>query len=336
MPQPDLKRKSKEGEKDNKEGKNRRSNKNGKEKQLRLVEQSCGAITDAGTNNDNTANDASGNVDNDNHIDNNNNKNNSDDETHPSVASGASVNNHNSDGNNNNDNNSDNERLPSDTNVFAKGNTLPVSSISEGHPTNWALYGSPKILRAVDYNVPKQEFDNSVLVLMFLSFNPQMQQKTFNGYTASRTIMSGGTQRRKPLPLTTMTSSIAMFGDMANYPYCCAYINPKKATFQNLWGNKAHALENFRVGDLVVFAGCKHTTDTLGENIVIIKEPQFAVKLKSDWAHWPNLRLNQSSLANDQTFFREQGKRIIVHNVRALTSKDDIPCMNVTCDRQSR
>ena len=115
-------------------------------------------------------------------------------------------------------------------------------------------------------------------------------------------------------------------------------VQAKKATFHNLWGNKAHALEDVRMGsDIFAFIGCKHTTDTLGENIVIIKESQLAVKLKPDWAHWPNLRLNQSSLANDQTFFHEQCKRIIVHNVRALTSKDDIPCMkNVTCDHQTR
>ena len=148
---------------------------------------------------------------------------------------------------------------------------------------------------------------------MFLSFNPQIQQKTYNEYTTTnQTITIGEMQGCKlVLPLTTMNSSIAMVGNIANYLYCCVCIHYSKEGWciPKYLGQQSTCTRCprrwylcFKFGLLNVSIQPIHLL--LGENIVIIKEPQLAIKLKPDWVHWPNLLLSQSSLANGQNFFR--------------------------------
>ena len=48
---------------------------------------------------------------------------------------------------------------------------------------------------------------------------------------------------------------------------------------------------------------------------------------------WASLHLQMARIFS---VAEQRNKRINVHNIWALTSKDDIPCMNVTCDRQTR
>ena len=181
---------------------------------------------------------------------------------------------------------------------------------------------------------------------MFLSFNPQIQQKTYNEYTTTnQTITIGEMQGCKlVLPLTTMNSSIAMVGNIANYLYCCVCIHYSKEGWciPKYLGQQSTCTRCPRRWYLCFKFGLLNVSIQPIHFLVRILSLSKNHSLPLNWSQigytgqifcWASLHLQMARIFS---VAEQRNKRINVHNIWALTSKDDIPCMNVTCDRQTR
>ena len=123
-----------------------------------------------------------------------------------------------------------------------------------------------------------------------------------------------------------------VFADQQDLPNCFTIILRRKLDFQRLFGNPSLAAE-VTIGDLFAIVEPRPADATLGENMTIVQEPYLLVALNEFSALWHQHDVIQSSKDSQQVAFFKYSQKIDLSLVR-LCWKGDVPCVNVTCDRQ--
>jgi hypothetical protein len=176
------------------------------------------------------------------------------------------------------------------------------------------------------------EYHNKVVIGRLLSItNPDNAGGYFGGRSAMQAVRASGPnaqRRRVPHP---QTSILLVFGDYYDKPNCfCLFLN-RKLDFQRLFGGENIARsETVRVGDMFAIKDPRPSAQTLGESIIILREPTIVSLLVPQG--WPNQALVASTDTNWQVFFDETGKTIQVYGQRI--DHDNQKCKGYTCDQQ--
>ena len=144
------------------------------------------------------------------------------------------------------------------------------------------------------------------------------------------------TDSNKKQKITSATYSkyayMLVFADQQDLPNCFTIILRRKLDFQRLFGNPSLAAE-VTIGDLFAIVEPRPADATLGESMTIVQDPYLLVALSESSASWHQHDVIQSSKDNQQVSFFKRNQKIDLSLIR-LCWKGNVPCVNVTCDRQ--
>lgn len=179
------------------------------------------------------------------------------------------------------------------------------------------------------------EYHDKVIVGRLLSItNPDSNGGYFGGRSAMMRTngMNANNQQRRKMPVAHPQSAILLvFGDYYDKPNCFCLFLRTKLDFQRIFGaENISRSETVRVGDMFAIKDPRPSAETLGESIIILREPTV-VSLVSNQG-WPLQQIISSTDTNWQVFFDEGGKTIRVKGQRIVY--EDQKCKGYTCDQQ--
>ena len=132
----------------------------------------------------------------------------------------------------------------------------------------------------------------------------------------------------------TNTTIMLFFADLAGLPGTFAIILPRKLDFQKLFGDDSSRSELVRIGDVFAIKDPLPSRETLGESIIILKEPKIVVGVIA--SGWPRQELITSTTGNWQVCFDDTGKTIrVLGSCLIYNASDRTNCSGFMCDRQA-
>ena len=118
---------------------------------------------------------------------------------------------------------------------------------------------------------------------------------------------------------------------------CYAIFRPNKISLQSFFGNGNETVlsETVRIGDCFAIKDPVTSYETLGDSIVILRDPVCVVKVQS--TGWVPSDVRTSTVANFQTSFDIEGKKIKIFNPRIIIGNSPVTtCGGYMCDRQTK
>lgn len=181
----------------------------------------------------------------------------------------------------------------------------------------------------------KSQYHGKVVIGRLLSITTPQGPSSRVPNVISKTVPGGPKRTRMMNEKTAQYSNLLIFGDYYNPPNCFALFVNKKMFFQRLFGDDHASSGTVRIGDVFALKDPKMSDETLGESIIILREPVCVASLIP--TGWPTTAVQTSHKGNHQVYFDDVGKEIRVYGCRVInTSHPATICSGYTCDRQGK
>lgn len=213
--------------------------------------------------------------------------------------------------------------------------------IRQGFLTNWV--DDHKVVHANyfrAFGLAGEDCEQKVILGRLLAVSAPDTKGQHYGYSmqvkpgAVNSLLKSDSNKKQKITSATYSKYAYMlvFADQQDLPNCFTIILRRKLDFQRLFGNPSLASE-VTIGDLFAIVEPRPADATLGENMTIVQDPYLLVALNESSASWPQHDVIQSGKDNQQVSFFKRNQKIDVSLIR-LCWKGNVPCVNVTCDRQ--
>ena len=158
-------------------------------------------------------------------------------------------------------------------------------------------------------------------------------QMTMKSQAVNNLLAPSGKKQKVGSGTYSKYAYMLVFADQINLPSCFTIILQTKMEFQKLFAYPALS-HDITIGDLLAVVKPRAADAVLGDNMTIMKDPYLLCALEESAAKWPQHDLIMSDQAQQQVSFFKYEQKIEISMIRLLW-KDNVPCSNVTCDRQN-
>ena len=189
----------------------------------------------------------------------------------------------------------------------------------------------------VDTQIPLAEREHKIFVATMLSYTTPSSNGTVYGNQAqlrnATSLVSPAKRIRTGIHSMSSNSKCIMLGDCTpNSDLVLCLILPGNNPLYGAAGLSNFA-DSFRVGDVIGILEPEVSTRSLGGRIPIIESFTRIVPLK-DKLYIPPKTIKMSPGTSDMTHFCGHSLTISLNMANFLTNRD-VPCTNITCDRQN-
>ncbi len=188
-----------------------------------------------------------------------------------------------------------------------------------------------------DSQLPLDEWENKIFIATMLSYTTPASNGSVYGNQAqlrnAATLVSPTKRIRTGIHSMTSNSKCIMLGDCSpNSGDVLCLILPGHNPLYGAAGQTSFA-DSIRVGDVIGILEPDVSTRTLGEKIPIIEKFTRIVPLKKN-LYIPPKTIKMSNNTLEMTHFCDHSLVVSFTKASFLTNKD-VPCTNITCDRQN-
>jgi len=194
----------------------------------------------------------------------------------------------------------------------------------------------PKIVKA-EYFREKHEnakdLENKVVIGFIIQFKIPNKRAAVRGQV-SRLINDGGTKRRAVQQTADIPYQLMLVClDVLNLPHTFSVLFQRKQEYMHLYGHVS-LCEQVSLGDCLAFFEASESTDTVGENITILRSPTACSKINPP----ETLPMCPARRSSDKMwvgwYLREQ--KIMLSQLQLKVGGDNVPCTGIACDRQNK
>jgi hypothetical protein len=176
-----------------------------------------------------------------------------------------------------------------------------------------------------------KNLENKVVLGFVIRLNAPAKRATVRGQV-SKVAVESNNKKRSVIQSTTIPYQFMMVClDPLNLPHTFTVLFNRKVDYQHIFGPAALS-EQVSLGDCLAFFEASASTDTIGDNVTILRTPTVCAKISPP----PKLPNNNALRCTDRAWvgWYNRGRHISLSQVKPIIGGNGVPCTGVACDRQ--